>query len=77
LFSLIGRRKARPRALLVLLLGCGVGGRLNQACWGGLATHLPGRLFRNRARVVVFWTNRYLGGCVFDGPVDVFRFFSA
>jgi hypothetical protein len=25
--------------------GCGVGGRLNRACWGGWATHLPGILF--------------------------------
>jgi hypothetical protein len=29
------------------------------------------------ARVAVFWTNGYLGGCAFEGPVGVFRFFSA
>jgi hypothetical protein len=57
--------------------GCDVGGRLNRAYWGGLATHLPGRLFRGGALVAVFWTNRYLGGCAFEGPVGVFHFFSA
>jgi hypothetical protein len=57
--------------------GCGVGGRLNRACWGGLATHLPGRLFRAGARVAVFWTNPYLGKDAFEGPVGVSRFFSA
>jgi hypothetical protein len=56
---------------------CGVGGQLNWACWGGLATHLPGKLFRGGARVAVVWTNRYLGGCAVEGPVGVFSFFSA
>jgi hypothetical protein len=50
---------------------------LNRACWGGLATHLPGRLFWGVTRVAGFWTNRYLGGCAVEGPVGVFRFFSA
>jgi hypothetical protein len=50
---------------------------LNRACWGGLATHLPGKLFRGGARVAGFWTNQDLGGCVVEGPVGVFRFFSA
>jgi hypothetical protein len=56
---------------------CGVGGRLNRAYGRGLATHLPGRLFRDGARVAVFWTNRYLDCCMFESPVGVFRFFSA
>jgi hypothetical protein len=50
---------------------------LNRACWGGLATHLPGQLPRGGARGAVLGTNRYLDGCVVVGPVGVFLFFSA
>jgi hypothetical protein len=50
---------------------------LNHACWGGLATHLPGKFLRGRARRAVLGTNRYLDGGVFIGPVGVFLFFSA
>jgi hypothetical protein len=34
-------------------------------------------LLRGGARVVVLGTNRYLDGCVAEGPVGVFLFFSA
>jgi hypothetical protein len=63
--------------LLLLLLVLWCRGRLNRACRGGLATHLPGRLLQGGARVAVFWINRYFGGCAVEGPMGVFRFFSA
>jgi hypothetical protein len=70
-------RKLGRRPCCCCCWGCGVGGRLNRACWGGRATHLPDILFRGGARVAMFWTNRYLGCCAIEGPVGVFRFFSA
>jgi hypothetical protein len=75
--SLVGWWKVRLRALLLLLLGLWCWWSIESSLLGWPGYHLPSILFRGGTRVVVFWTNRYLGGCAVEGPVDVFRFFSA
>jgi hypothetical protein len=75
--SLGGWRKAQPRALLLLLL--------RWWCWCLIKSSLLGWSgYPSAWQIVTGWcsgssvlANRYLGGCAVEGPVGVFRFFSA
>jgi hypothetical protein len=75
--SLVGWRKVRPWALLLLLLGL-------WCRWLIESSPLGWPSYPSAWYIVLRWdsgssvpTNRYLGGCAVEGPVGVFRFFSA
>jgi hypothetical protein len=75
--ALIDGRKARPRTLLLLLLKLWCWWSVKSCLLGWSGYPSAGKLPRGGARGALLGTNRYLDGCVVEGPVGVFLFFSA